>query len=68
MMHDFWKILLFDMFFCFVFVLNIFHCLDQIGVKYLKRTKRIILCYAVIGVIPLHAWWAIHLLYFSEYF
>ena len=67
-MQDFWKILLFDIFFCFVFVLNIFNCLDQIGVKYLKRTKRIILCYAALGVILLHAFWLGHLLYYWGYF
>jgi hypothetical protein len=68
MFHDFyqtgWFIILFDILFCFGFVLNIFYCLDNIGIKYEKKTKRIILCHLIPGVVLIQFFWFMHSFYF----
>ncbi len=65
-MSDFWKIILFDMLFCFVFVSNIFNCLDNLKIKYEKRTKWIIIGYVLGAVIPLHFFWFVHYIYYLK--
>ncbi len=68
MLHNFYNsfyfIVFIDVLFCSVIVLKTFCCLDRLGIKYEKKTKGIILWYAILLTIIIQCFWFLHSFYF----